>query len=265
MAGKDEASTVSMIKVVYFDALSASDYLDISAGGKAQVTSTDVSERAADVAAKADARATAKFGWLPFFGASAETGVSAGASASEQSLLSKTLSNTILTDYLLQSAADDLVVTLRGLSVAALKDSMAYMKMYTPYMIIAKTEESGLDLARIDEALEKAKGYYELIATDRQDARRRMVLRFNIAAFRNNYGLADLGRMTLVYHGVRVGQTSETQLEIAAEMSGGTESPRLTAKEVVSGTAPTDAELLDVYDVILAGVESTASEANHAS
>lgn len=35
----------SMIKVVYFDEESASDYLDISAGGKATSTSEDVKER----------------------------------------------------------------------------------------------------------------------------------------------------------------------------------------------------------------------------
>ncbi|OCI32809.1 DUF6414 family protein [Oerskovia enterophila] len=263
MAGRDKASTEAMIKVVYFDALSASDYLDISAGGKTEATSAHVRERAADVAGRVDAKATAKFGWLPFFGASAETGVSASASSAGQSILSKTLSNTILTDYLVQAADDPHIIALRGLRVTALKDSMAYMKMYTPYMIIAKTEESGLDLARIDEAFEKAKGYYELVGTDRQNVRR-LVLRFNIAAFRNNYGLADLGKMTLVYHGVRVGQTSETQLGMNAEMSGGTERPRLTADEVLSGTAPTDADLLDVYDIILAGVESSVSEVNHA-
>jgi hypothetical protein len=255
MARDDEAAETSMIKVVYFDELSASDFLDISAGGKAGTTSEDVRQRASDVAGEVNAKATAKFGWLPFFGASAETGGSASISRAAQSMLSKTLSNTILTDYLAKAGDDARITPLRGLRVAALKDSMAYMKMYTPYMIIARTEDTGVDLARIDEAFEKAKGYYELVGTDSENGTR-VVLRFNIAAFRNNYGLADIGRMTLIYHGVLVGRTTEAGLNINTEMSGGAEPPRLTATEVLSGSAPVNEGLLDMYDVILAGVET---------
>ena len=81
---------------------------------------------------------------------------------------------------------------------------MAYMKMYTPYMVIARTEELGVDLARLDEALAGAKGYYELVGEDGNGGTR--ILRFNIKAFRNNYGLTDLGRMRLIYHGILVGR-----------------------------------------------------------
>ncbi|MFP3490190.1 hypothetical protein R0K20_21580 [Staphylococcus sp. SIMBA_130] len=46
MAGnrRDDASA-SMIKVIYFDEETASDYLDISAGGKTASTSEQVQER----------------------------------------------------------------------------------------------------------------------------------------------------------------------------------------------------------------------------
>jgi hypothetical protein len=124
-------------------------------------------------------------------------------------------------------------------------------------MTIAKTEDSGVDLAKLDEAFEKAKGYYELVGSNGEDEAQ-VVLRFNISAFRNNYGLTDLARMTLIYHGVHVGHVAEGQLSMSAEMSSGTNTSKpLTAAEVLDRpTAPdTPALVLKIYDVILAGVE----------
>ena len=81
------------------------------------------------------------------------------------------------------------------------------------------------------------------------------MLRFNIKAFRNNYGLTDLGRMRLVFHGIHVGRTTERGLGMQAEMSGDRGDGPLTAADLVDGTASASGQLLDVYDVILAGIE----------
>lgn len=43
--GRDNQLQVRLIKVVYFDEETASDYLDISAGGKATSTSENVKDR----------------------------------------------------------------------------------------------------------------------------------------------------------------------------------------------------------------------------
>ena len=144
------------------------------------------------------------------------------------------------------------------LELMAPKDSMAFMKMYTPYMVVAKTEETGLDLARMDEALERAKGYYELLADSATDSSERCVLRFNIGAFRNNYGLADLGRMNLVYHAILVGETAEDSLKFDPEQGESREpsGKAPTAKEILDGPQTDKSNtLLKVYDVVLAGVE----------
>lgn len=148
----------TLIKIVYFDEQSASDYLDMSAGGKVASTSEDVRNRTTDLHAQVETKLAAKLSWLPFLGASAETAAGMGASSSGQSILSKTLSNTILTDYLGRVRGDVRVRRLENLRLTAAQGSMAFMKMYTPYMVIAKTEDMGLDLARLDEALERAKG-----------------------------------------------------------------------------------------------------------
>lgn len=248
----------TLIKIVYFDEQSASDYLDMSAGGKLASTSEDVRNRTTELHARVETKVAAKLSWLPFLGASAETGAGVGTSSAGQSILSKTLSNTILTDYLDRVSGDERVRRLQGLRLTAAQGSMAFMKMYTPYMVIAKTEELGLDLARLDEALERAKGYYELLGKAENGGR--SVLRFNIKAFRNNYGLTDLLRMRLVFHGVLVGQTRESDLGFEAEMAADEGPAPASALDLLDGpaVAPPSAELLDVFDVILAGVEHDA-------
>ena len=246
-------SLTSIIKIVYFDEESASDYLDITAGGKSASTSEDVRERTTELHGKVEAGLIAKLSWLPFLGASGELSAGAGGSAASRSILSKTLSNTILTDYLAKADEDPRVAQMRDLRVTAPKDSMAYMKMFTPYMVMLRIDEIPIDLARMDEVLVGAKGYYELLGESSDGTTR--VLRFNIKAFRNNYGLTDLGRMRLLFQGVLVGQTSEHALGMQAEMSGGSNEASVTAADLVDGKPAVNEELLDVYDVILAGVE----------
>ncbi len=67
-----EQSSPSMIKIVYFDEESVSDYLDISAGGKEALTSEQVRERSRELHGNVETKMIAKFSWLPFLGASAE-------------------------------------------------------------------------------------------------------------------------------------------------------------------------------------------------
>lgn len=250
---EQSARQASLIKIVYFDEESASDLLDIVAGGKETSSKESTKGRAAEVEAKAGAKAAAKFNWLPFFGGSAEASAAASASAIGRSILNKTLSNTILTDYLSKRGDLKGIERLDDLTVTARSDSAAYMKMYTPYLAMLKIDELPVNLAELDSALMSAKGYYELLGQSPDGAKR--ILRFNIQAFRNNYGLVDLGRMRLVFHGIRVGKAAESSLTMEAEMAPSAEPAPLTGLDVVDGLSAGSSTLLDVYDVILAGVE----------
>lgn len=253
MAGK-EKSSAPLVKIVYFDEESASDLLDIASGGKESSSREVARERTAEVEAAAGAKAAAKFNWLPFFGGSAEAGAAASTSALGRSILNKTLSNTILTDYLRRRKKLKGVERLEGLTVSARKDSAAFMKMFTPYLAMLKVDELPVNLAELDKALTSAKGYYELLG-ERVDGAK-LILRFNIEAFRNNYGLVDLGRMELVFHGVRVGKASETSLTMEAEMSAEQRpAAPLSGLDIVDGPSRASSDDLDVYDIILAGVE----------
>lgn len=253
MTKTDEAERAPLIKIVYFDEQSASDYLDISAGGRSAMTKEAVQNRVAEMHTKVEASIAAKFSWVPFLGGSAEAGGGGSAGRGSESILSKTLSNTILTDYLDKVDTDQRVRRLEGLQLTASKDSMAYMKMYTPYMVAAKDNDDTVDLARLDEALASAKGYYELIG-EHQSTGEKCILRFNLHAFRNSYGLTDLARMRLSYHGVLVGRSLESSLTMAAEMDPKARPVARTALNLVDDTAPEAEAELDVYDVILAGV-----------
>lgn len=127
------------------------------------------------------------------------------------------------------------------------------MKMYTPYLVMLNQDEMPVNLAELDNALLSAKGYYELLGQDVDGSK--CILRFNIRAFRNNYGLVDLGRMRLVFHGIQVGAATESSLMMQVEMTSESESIPLTGLDIVDGTSTKSNKFLDVYDVILAGVE----------
>lgn len=116
-----------------------------------------------------------------------------------------------------------------------------------------KIDELPVNLAELASALTSAKGYYELLGLSDDSTKR--IRRFNIQAFRNNNGLVDRGRMRLVFHGIRVGKASESSQMMQAEMAPGAEPVPVTGLDVVEGVSPKPSTLLDVYDVILAGVE----------
>ncbi|MEV8183286.1 DUF6414 family protein [Specibacter sp. NPDC078692] len=253
MTRRQQSSGTSFIKIVYFDEESTSDLLDVLAGGKTASTTEQVKERATDLHSEAAAGLAAKFNWLPFFGGSAEASAGMSASSLGRSIFNKTLSNTILTDYLARVEEYKGVKRLADLRVVARKDSAAFMKMFTPYMAMLKMDDLPINLAGLDDALEAAKGYYELVGED--PSGNKCILRFNIRAFRNNYGLADLGRMQLVFHGILVGKADEASLTMAAEMAPNADENPVSVRDLIDGVEINHDDRLDVYDVLLAGVE----------
>jgi hypothetical protein len=248
----------TMLKIVYFDEESASDYLDVSAGGKEVSTSENIKKRARETHGKVETGLSAKLSWLPFFGASADIQTGASTALAGNSILQKTLSNTILTDYLVKASAEEQIVKIRDIQLTAPEGSMAYIKMFTPYMIILNTEEQGIDLSKFDAALTGAKGYYEMLGNGKEGEK--CVLRFNIRAFRNNYGLADLSKMKLVFHGIAVGETREHNLTMEAEMHPSRANTPLTANDIVDGKSGGQTDVLKVYDILLAGIETGDSD-----
>lgn len=243
-----------MIKVVYFDDSSATDYLYIYDGGKTVQTSERVKDKSKELANNTSAGLFAKLSWLPFLGGQASTELSTDFSYRGQSLLTTTLSNTVLTDFLSKIANDsDRIIKFEGYGVKAYKNSMAFFKMFTPYLIMTKSdvisEGVSLDLSRMDEAFESGKGYYEMIAVNQEN--KESIFRFNIGAFRNNYGIADLTKMDLTYYGVHVGKVDINLLDINKEFNFEQETIS-SAFDIENG--PEMSTKTEVYDIMLAGV-----------
>ena len=241
-----------MVKIVYFDEMSASDYVDISSGGKESNDKSKIVAKTNRLNANAKAGLAANFSWLPFVKAKAETGIEAEIARMSDTLIKTTISNTILTDFLVKVKEDRNILKLEKYKLSAYPESFSFFKMYTPYLVITKQEVQDVDLARIDEAFEKGKGYYELIAEDNND---KIILRFNIKAFRNNYGLADLLKMRLVFHAVEVGETYLSELNINNEFPSNDEINVGNIMDKIEERSKSGEEKLKVFDVILAGVE----------
>lgn len=250
---EDSVLKKSLIKIVYFDEESASDFLDISAGGKEVFTREKIRERSTNTYTKFGLRGISEFN----VGVSGDIGAGFNTSSLGKTIINKRMSNTILTDYFYKILKDkkSRIKKLENLYVTAPKNSMAYMKMYTPYMLLLNIDDIPINLEKLDEVLTKAIGYYELVGKSKKSNDPNCVLRFNINAFRNNYGLIDLVRMNLVFYGVQVGEISEHDLSMKVEVSKDipSEDP-LTVLDIEDGKQEDNSQL-KVYDVVLAGVE----------
>ncbi|URZ05952.1 DUF6414 family protein [Clostridium felsineum] len=245
-----------MIKVVYFDDSSATDYLNIYDGGQKIQTKDDIENKNRELANRTMAGVYAKLSWLPFFGGSAKTDINTNISIGGSSLIKTTLANTVLTDFLEKSKQDKRVVDFSDFKLKAYKNSITYLKMFTPYLKMTKwdfTTDDGvvLDISKIDDVFKNSKGYYELIAEKESE---KYILRFNINSFRNNYGISDLIKMNLRYLAIKVGATEEEMLNISKEFNFEQKSVS-SAFDIVDEKENIKSKLLGVYDVILAGVD----------
>ena len=136
----------------------------------------------------------------------------------------------------------------------AYENSITFLKMYAPYMKMLNSRELPINISEIDSILIGAKGYYELIA--QMNNGHKVILRFNITAFRNNYSLNDIIKMDLKYYAIKVGAYPENKLDIAKEFPAPQEELDAYNINTTSDDSNQEKNLLDVYDVILAGVEN---------
>lgn len=253
MSKAKKPSNPKYLKIVYFDEESASDFLDMKFGGRASKETNNVAERNYDIAGKAVAETGAKFRLLDLFSIGGSAAGESSIDSSRRSLLSKTLSNTILTDYLNEVNDKSGVVVLDVSSVKPAPNSLTQIKMFSPYINLVNSEGQPLNLSHMDEVLASAKGYYEMVGIYGDG--KKCVLRFNLKAFRNNYGLPDLPRMDLEYHGIRVGETAEEYLDAESELGAEVIQETLTTTDFLNEKSNQTGIGLEVYDVLFAGVK----------
>lgn len=252
-----------MTRIVYFDELGATDYLTINDGGLTEQIIQELSQNNRNASAGTKLKGWAKVSFWPFVGGSVEGNVKAGIEKNNSNMIKTTISNSLLSDFLEKRGKD--IEELSNYYVEPYPNSIAFFKMFTPYLkMFSKdfTIDEGvpLDMRNMDEAFEYGKGYYEMIAKQKIEGNKK-ILRFNINAFRNNYTIADLTKMDLTYYIVKVGQANENSLDINKEfnMDGNINKEfdvdgDLVSLEDLENEKIDDEEVLDVYDVILAGV-----------
>lgn len=256
----DENKIQKMLKIVYFDEISATDYLIIEKEGFEEIITQELTSDYHDANSNIESSLWAK---LPLWvlgiggGVKAEGKIKFG--TNENNIIKKTISNSLLSDFIKEISKNDKIKTFKGFSVYPHPSSMTFVKMFTPYL---KMFKNGVDLggmtlnfSDMDDVFEDSKGYYELIAIKDVE---KFIFRFNIDSFRNNYAIADLTKMDLTYFGIKVGEIEETKLDIAIELNMDFGENDVQLEDIdEAGYNKKDSKLLPIYDIILAGVDGS--------
>lgn len=251
MAKKEEKK---IIKVIYFDEDAAADYVAIQNGGQIDWTTTENKEKLAAIIGEIEAQAKGGFQLIPFLKATLSGQTTGKIDASTSKIINTTVSNTLLTDYIKLATKDKNIKQFHDDGVYAPENSVSMYKMYSSYLNIVPKEEIPIDLEGLNNAILGERGYYQMLLNSQEEPT--CVLRFNIKAFKNNYSLADLSKMSLSYYGIKVGKCTKEQLSLDKEFETKNTKSTPTATEIVQGEIKQEEVKLDIYDIVLAGVMS---------
>lgn len=268
----------NFLKIVYFDEAFVADFMQIIAGGEFKKTTEFITEVNSGIEGSVGAGVdigTEKsglpklFGFLSGITINGEAGANANLSRKSNKIAKNILENTLLADFIALLDTDKRrkknklcngIKIFPKLVVRPEVDSFSYLMLIAPYLNIINgelplTTNDGdamkIDITKIEEAIEKGRGYYEFIATfNGKD----IILRFNRNAFRNSYTMSDLPKMQLTYYAIHVGQFEKDDLKVEKEFEFGTTkaSKRIDFADVSEGIS--SSTKTDVYDVVLAGV-----------
>ncbi|PEE61278.1 hypothetical protein COM90_02225 [Bacillus thuringiensis] len=243
----------SLVKVVYFDEGSATDYLTILNGGSFLGETQKTKKKGHEESGEVAVRLKALFDVF-FVKGSAETTGKVKVNNLGETLIKSTISNTILSDFFdvlpTSDDNDNKIVKLSGYKISMIKNSVAYFQTITPYLSMTDgnvqvAEEVAFNISRMHETFKSAKGYYELLAKDFNSEK---ILRFNNQAFKNNYNITDLEQMDLVFYGVQVGTMNISSLDFTKAFE--------TENEIMMDLGGNESDgKLPVFDIILAGIE----------
>ena len=269
-----------LCKIIYFDEDSVTDYLQLMSGGALEKTTelldSTISQK--EVTTNAGGRAGIGGIFKALLGLEAElsVGVSVGGSFNRDKMIKNIIKNTILTDFVnILDGVDDkkavaklpkgTVKKFQGYKISVERESLSYFVMVSPYMNMFQTGsiipsgELNISLDKLDNVLRNAKGYYEFIGVK---GKGKVVLRFNINSFKNNYMISDLLKMNLSIYAIKVGETTldmldinnELNLDIRVSVDNPSYEPKDGSSKVEDNRINTSK--LQVFDVLLAGVES---------
>jgi hypothetical protein len=276
---KTTAKQSRICKIVYFDEDSVTDYIQIVAGGRLEKTTELLNQTKDSGDAGVSTKASIGFGGilkaLMGFDVSASTEASLETSFNTDRMAKNIVKNTILTDFIdilaqneeaekKEKKAQGAIHKFEGYTISAPKDSLSYVAIISPYLSMLKggggvpAGDFNIAIEKLDNTIKSAKGYYEFVGCkDGQN----VIFRFNIKSFKNNYKVIDLLKMDISIYAIKVGTSSIDKLNFNNEFDiqiVTKDNPTYQKKDKKASDEDTKAEVqLDVYDVILAGVESS--------
>lgn len=267
----------NLCKIVYFDEESVTDYIQIIKGGSLEKTTELLNESTSTGKAAVGAKAGVGIGGvlkaLIGFDISASVDSHLQTSFNAQDMAKNIIKNTILSDFIdiiddesiVRKGTNGSIRKFKGYNISVHKDSLTYIALIAPYLSMLKggtgipAGEFNIAIEKIDNTMKSAKGYYEFIG---KKGKVPVIFRFNIKSFKNNYKVTDLLKMDICTYAIKVGKTTIDKLNFNSEFDI---DPSLTLKDnpsytdVIQQTVSDDIDIkrpLDVYDVLLAGVES---------
>lgn len=254
---KKENKNISFLKIVYFDEEAATDLIYMENKGKIVESIVDTENNKLDTKTSVEAGIGAKTSLLSLLGAKFKIGTDVSVGYGSQQLINQAITNTVLTDYLDLTKENNLVKKFDKASVYPFPNSLAYFKLITPYMVMTEGKmDAGdikLNIQMMDEALNKGKGYFEMVLEDEET---KSILRFNLKSFKNSYSLSDLVKMELTYHAVRVGKTKLINLDASKEFAYENIDKEIDGYKIANEIESISEDDIDVFDVLLAGVKN---------
>lgn len=271
MNNKESNIKSQICKIVYFDEESVTDYIQIIEGGKLDKTTQllDVVNDEGSSGVDANISGGTKSLLKGLLGLEVKASVSSGLKTSfnTNKIAKNILKNTILTDFISiidkNGMEDDNkpIKKFKEYELTVSKDSLTYMVLISPYLsMISNTDipagEFNIAIDRLDSTLKNAKGYYEFIGTSNTN---KVIFRFNIDSFKNNYKVTDLLKMNVSIYAIKVGECSLSELNVNNEFEIQTnytniDNPDYEEKKEVDKERNQESKL-EVFDVLLAGVE----------
>lgn len=268
----------NFLKIIYFDEAFVADFMQIIAGGELKKTTEFITEVNSGIGGTAgiegsigtEKNALSKiFTFLSGATINAEVGVNTNLSKKSDRIAKNILENTLLADFISILDADQRrtknkrcngIKVFPKVVVRPEVNSFSYIMLIAPFLSMIdgelpfKTNDGDamkIDITKIEEAIEKGRGYYEFVATiDGKD----VILRFNRCAFRNSYTMSDLPKMQLTYYAIHVGQIEKSDLQVQKEFEFGTAKASKRVDYASAYEGGTVATKIDVYDVVLAGI-----------
>lgn len=268
--------------MIYFDESFVADFMQIIAGGELKITTEFITEVNSEMEADGEAKVnvgTEKnglskiFSFLSGVSANVEGGAHGNWAKKSDKIAKNIIENTLLADFIELLDADkrrtankrcEGIKIFPEVIVRPEVNSFSYIMLIAPFLSIIDGELSiqadgintlKIDITKIERAMEKGRGYYEFLATIKENGQEiDIVLRFNHNAFRNSYTMSDLPKMRLTYYAIHVGQIEKNDLQVQKEFEFGTKKVSKRVDYTLMNESEMPAKGIEVYDVVLAGV-----------